>query len=151
MPLASALTGLATLASIGGAVAGIAGTLISHSAQKKAEKLRATQMKLESQRQRMQVVRDANRQRAVALSVSTAQGSQLGSGLAGANARITGQQNSLTLGINQGEEIGMGLFKANSQDAAGRMISGLGNGLSSLAGSMSESQDRTRRLNEYYA
>lgn len=148
MPLMSALAGIA---SIVGTVAGVAGTFISYSAQKKAEKLRATQMKLESQRQRMQVVRDANRQRAIALSTATAQGSQLGSGLAGATSRITGQQNSLTLGINQGEEIGMGLFKANSQDAAGRMISGLGNGLSSLAGSMSESQDRTRRLSEYYA
>lgn len=151
MPLASALTGLATLASVAGSVAGVAGTFISYSAQKKAEKLRATQMKLESQRQRMQVVRDANRQRAMALSTATAQGSQLGSGLAGATSRITGQQNSLTQGINQGEEIGMGLFKANSQDAAGRMISGLGNGLSSLAGSMADSQDRTRRLSEYYA
>lgn len=148
MPLMSALAGIA---SVVGTVAGVAGTLISYSAQKKAEKLRATQMKLESQRQRMQVVRDANRQRAMALSVSTAQGSQLGSGLAGAQAKTTGQQNSLTQGINQGEEIGMGLFKANSQDAAGRMISGLGSGLSSLAGSMSESQDRTRRLSEYYA
>lgn len=148
MPLMSALAGIA---SVVGTVAGVAGTLISYSAQKKAEKLRATQMKLESQRQRMQVVRDANRQRAMALSVSTAQGSQLGSGLAGAQAKTTGQQNSLTQGINQGEEIGIGLFKANSQDAAGRMISGLGSGLSSLAGSMSESQDRTRRLSEYYA
>lgn len=148
MPLMSALAGIA---SVVGTAVGVAGTLMSWSAQKKAEKLRATQMKLESQRQRMQVVRDANRQRAIALSTATAQGSQLGSGLAGATAQTTGQQNSLTLGINQGEEIGMGLFKANSQDAAGRMISGLGNGLTSLAGSMSESQDRTRRLSEYYA
>ncbi len=151
MPLASALSGLATIASIGGTIAGVAGTLVSYSAQKKAEKLRATQLKLETQRQRMQVIRDANRQRAIALSTATAQGSQLGSGLAGANANITGQQNSLTQGINQGQEIGLGMFAANAKDAAGRLISGFGNGLTSLAGSMVDSQDRVRRLNEYYA
>ena len=151
MAFLTALSGLATMASAAGSLAGVAGTLISYSAQKKAEKLRQAQLTLETQRQKMQVVRDANRQRAIALSSATAQGSQLGSGLAGATSQITGQQNSLTQGINQSYQIGQGMFKANSMDAAGRMISGLGSGLSSLAGSLTDSQERMRRLNEYYA
>ena len=150
MPIASALGGLATLASVAGTAVGIAGTLMSHSAQKKAEKLREKQMNLEAMRQTRGVVREANRQRAVALSVSTAQGSQLGSGLAGAKGQIAGQANSTTLGINQGQEIGAGIFAANRADAAGRMISGMGSGLSSLAGSLSSSEENRKRLTEYY-
>jgi hypothetical protein len=133
------LTALATVATIAGTAVGIAGTISSMNAQKKAEKLRERQMNLEATRQKRGVVREAN-----------PQGSQLGTGLAGAQAQTTaGAANSIQ-GIRQGQEIGAGIFAANRQDAAGRMLSSFGSGLTSLAGSLQSSQDPIRRQAEYY-
>lgn len=150
MPIASALTTLATIASIGGTVVGVAGALQSNAAQKKAERIREQQMKLESDRQRMQVVREANRQRGLIAATAAQQGSSLGSGAAGATAGVTGQESYLKLGINQAEKNGSALFAANRQDAAGRLTSSFGQGLSSLAGNISDSSERLRRLHDYY-
>lgn len=144
------LSTLATLASVIGTVAGVAGTLVSYSAQKKAEKLREQQMRLELQRQRMQVVRESNRQRALINATAAQQGSSLGSGAAGAAASVTSQQGTNILGINQSEKIGAGIFKANSQNAFGGLISSFGSGLTSLAGSLADSDERRRRLSSYY-
>ena len=147
---ASLLTGLAAAASIAGSAVGVAGTLISYSANKKAEKLRERQMNLEATRQKRSVAREANRQRALLAVQANAQGSNMGSGVAGAQAQSTSSAGDVTLAINQGQEIGAGIFSANRKAAFGGMVSGMGSGLQNLAGSLADSQERMRRLTDYY-
>ena len=144
------LTGLAAAASIAGSVAGIAGTLMTYSANKKAERLRERQMNLEAARQKRGVAREANRQRALLAVQANAQGSNMGSGVAGAQAQSTASAADATLAINQSQQIGAGIFAANRKAATGGMISGLGSGLQNLAGSIADSQERMRRLTDYY-
>lgn len=136
------LTTLATVASIAGTAAGVAGQVISYGAQKKAERLREQQMNLESTRQKRQIIRDANRQQAALAVAANAQGAEGSSSVSGLAGNVKSQGVDLTVGVNQAQQIGAGLFKANRQDAAGRLLGSFGSGLSSLAGSIADSRPR---------
>lgn len=111
--------------------------------QQKAEALREQQMNLDAERRKRQMVRQMTIARSNAVSATTASGAQFGSGLAGAEAGISGQGNENLLGINQNQQIGAGIFAANrnmfsdySSAASYSSMAGFGAGLSSLGSGM---------------
>jgi hypothetical protein len=148
---AASIGGIGTAISAAGTVAGIAGQLMSASAAKKAEKLRETQMNLESAREKREIVRRSIMARSQALATGTAQGAQYGSGVAGAMGNVTNQAASGLLGVNQNQQIGAGIFSANRQMATAGMIGSFGSGLQSLGGSLVSNQDMYGRLGTYYS
>jgi hypothetical protein len=113
-----------------------------------AKKFRA--MELDASRRSLEQVRQAQRARALALSIGTAQGAGKGSGLEGAFGQISGQSGVNQLGIFQNLELGRNIFDLNAQisqqkmfiaDAQGRAAdagtqAALGAGLSSVGSSL---------------
>ena len=65
-----------------------------------------TQMKLNARRAQMEVLRNHQRARSMALSSSTGQGAQFGSGLQGGYGQVGGMSGTNLLGINQNLRIG---------------------------------------------
>lgn len=108
-----------------------------------ADAQRHQQMILDSRRQQLQAVRQSQLSRSMALTSSTAQGAQFGTGLAGGLNQATSQGNSNLLGIQQNTEIGNNLYGINQNiDADKQRLSSLGSqsslfgGISSFGGSM---------------
>lgn len=134
-----------------GTAAGVAGQVMSMNAAKKAEKLRERQMDLDTARQKREIARQAIVARSTALSSATEQGAQMGSGLQGGQAQITGSANQGILAANQNQEIGAGIFAANRKAASGNMLSSFGNGLSGLGGMFLQNQELFGRVGTYYA
>lgn len=109
--------------------------------QQEAERRKA--MELDSRRRSLEVVRNQQRARALALTTATAQGAQFGSGLQGAYGQISGQGGDNLLGIYGQREIGRNLFGLNQQlgtaqgsYADAQTMAGIGSGLSSLGGAI---------------
>lgn len=104
------------------------------------------QMKLNARRAQMEVLRNNQRARALALNTSTGQGAQFGSGLQGGYGQIAGMAGTNLLGINQNLTIGktistynqditnqqLALSKYQSQASTAGGISSLGSGAFSL-------------------
>lgn len=104
------------------------------------------QMKLNARRASMEVLRNNQRARAMALNSSTGQGAQFGSGLSGGYGQIAGMAGTNLLGINQNLKIGetistynqditnqqMQMSKYQSQAATAQGISSLGSGAFSM-------------------
>lgn len=102
-------------------------------------------MELNSRRAQMEVLRNNQRARSMALNSATNQGAQFGSGLQGGYGEIGGESGTNMLGINQNLEIGRNIFsdmqqisqqkiamsKAKSQEATGSAIAGFGKQLGS--------------------
>lgn len=103
----------------------------------KAEKLREKQMKLESERQRREVIRNAVAARSAAAVEAQVKGAQNSSAAFGSQGQITAQAANNTLGINQAESIGSGIFKANAAVAAAGGQVAWGQGLTSLGSAIS--------------
>lgn len=108
-----------------------------------AEAVRQRAMELDARRKQMEIVRNQNKARAMALATANNQGGQLGSGLQGGYGGISGQSLTNLQGINQNLEFGQQLFGINSaisQDkinmAGANTQMALGSGLSSLGGTM---------------
>lgn len=80
-----------------------------------AEAQRKQMMELNARRSALQVVRNQQRARSMAVSTSTQQGAQFGSGVQGAYGQISGQSGVGLLGINQQLQAGENLFGINSQ------------------------------------
>lgn len=136
------------------AAAGTAGSVYSASqqgdiegniagAQMKIEEQKEQAMKLQAERQRMEVFRNAQRAHSLALTNATQQGAGAGSGLQGGFGQIAGAANSNILGINQNEEIGQNIFGYNQQISQYQMqlasMKGMQagfQGLTSLGGAM---------------
>lgn len=109
-----------------------------------------TQMKLNARRAQMEVVRNQQRARALALNTATAQGASQGSGLSGAYGQIAGMSGTNMLGINQNLAIGkqiatynqdisnqqMAITKYGGQAATAQGIGALSSGMTSLGSGM---------------
>lgn len=107
------------------------------------EKVRQQAMELSAKRQSMEILRNSQRARSVALSTANAQGAQFGSGLSGGYGQIAGQTGVNLLGISQNLGFGQQMFDLNSQLSQAKMAyadagtqSSLGSGLSSLGGTL---------------
>lgn len=108
------------------------------------------QMKLNARRAQMEVVRNQQRARALALNTSQAQGASQGSGLAGAYGQIAGMSGTNMLGINQNLAIGnqiatynqdisnqqMAITKYGGQAATAQGIGALSSGMTSMGSGM---------------
>lgn len=83
--------------------------------EQQAESQRKQMMELNARRSSMETVRNAQRARSLALSNSTSQGAQFGSGLQGGYGQISGQSGTGLLGISQQRQAGENLFDINAQ------------------------------------
>ncbi len=115
--------------------------------EQQAEAQRKQMMELNANRMSMEVVRNQQRARSLALSNSTSQGAQFGSGLQGGYGQISGQSGVGLLGISQQLGAGENLFGINkdimgqrqqysnlgSQAYTGSMISNLGGTIGGLS------------------
>lgn len=122
-------------------------------AEQQANAVRNQQMTLDAMRRKRDVIRQAQVAQAQATSVASAQGAGQSSGVAGANASISGQSGVNLQGINQNEQIGNQLFAINNQRAEGLMeannASSLGAGLSSLGGAMMKNSGTIASVGQY--
>lgn len=137
MPFALIFGAIGAVASIAGAFIQAKGAADASAASVRAEKLRETQMNLESARQRKQIYRNVLRARASAIVGATAQGAGQGSGIAGGLGQIAGQGADNILGVNQAQSISSGIFKENMNIANAQSLASFGGGLSSLGQTIS--------------
>jgi hypothetical protein len=72
-------------------------------------------MNLDARRRSMEVIRNQQRYRAMALTNATAQGARQGSGLQGGYGQISGQSGVNLMGVLQNQMIGNDIFGLNSQ------------------------------------
>lgn len=111
--------------------------------QQKVEAQRQKAMELDARRKQMELLRNAQKARALALTNATSQGAGQGSGLQGGYGQISGDAGNTLGGINQNLDIGRSIFGLNSQISqenlnlakAGQQAA-LGQGLSSFGGSL---------------
>jgi len=82
--------------------------------QQKQEAIRQRAMELDAQRKQTENLRQVQRARALAVSTATNQGANLGSGLQGGLAQVSGQGNWNALGIQQGLGFGQEMFASNA-------------------------------------
>lgn len=118
--------------------------------EEKQDSLRRTAMEVSGRRQQMQVLRNAQQAKSLALQNATNEGAQFGSGLQGGYSQIAGQSGNNLLGINQNLQSGEQMFdlnamisqqKINYAQAGGQInmgtgISSLGSGLMSSMGAL---------------
>lgn len=120
---------------------------------------RKQQMVLTANRQQLETIRNTQRARSAALTTSTSQGAQFGSGLQGGYGQISGDENTNLLGVNQNLAIGQNLFGINDlvdqqkivlaqlgakmatlqgNKASGDALSGLGGAVSKSSGQVGQ-------------
>jgi len=111
--------------------------------QMEAERLRKQEMEMDARRKSLEIVRQSQVARSMALTNATSQNAQGGSGLQGGYGQIAGQEGFGLMGVSGALEIGRGMFDINQQIAMYKMQlaqaqtqAALGSGLSSLGGSM---------------
>jgi hypothetical protein len=118
--------------------------------QQQANQVKWTQARLGARRQQMEVLRNEQRARSLALSNATNQGAQFGSGLQGGYGQIQGESGNNLLGINQNLALGaqmntinqsisgqeMNIAKYQGQAAMWQGIGGAGAGATSLGSSI---------------
>lgn len=116
--------------------------------EEQQNQVRKQQMELTANRNQMEILRNAQRSRSLALNNATSQGAQFGSGLSGGYGQIAGQTGINSLGISQNLALGeqnFGLdtqisgqkiskFGYESQQATDTAIAGFGKTISGLAG-----------------
>lgn len=115
--------------------------------------VRRQAMELSSHRQQMEVVRNAQRARALATNNATSQGAQFGSGLQGGYGQISGQAQWNNLGISQNTQFGEQMFDISNQiNQQKQLISGseslsaTGAGISKLGGALMSSFNPIKNL-----
>lgn len=80
----------------------------------KQEQLRSSAMEIGARRQQMEVFRNQQRARALALNNATSEGAQFGSGLQGGYGQISGQTGVNSLGISSALQTGEQMFGLNA-------------------------------------
>lgn len=90
-------------------------------AQQQIEAQKAQAMEMDARRQQLEVIRNQQRGRAMALATATAQGAKSGSGLQGGYGQVSGQSGVNLLGIQQNLQIGRDIFGLN-QTISGNQI-----------------------------
>ena len=104
-----------------GARASAAATQRQIQEELRAEALRKQAMELDARRKQMEMLRNRQRARAMALTSATAQGAAQGSGLQGGYGQISGQSNVNLLGVDQQIGIGNAMFGINQNISQARM------------------------------
>ena len=111
--------------------------------ERAAEAQRQKAMELDARRRQLEIVRQSQRARAMALSSANAQGAAFGSGLQGGYGQISGQSGTNLLGVQQNLEIGRNIFGINAGISNAKMnmadaqsFSAMGQGISSLGGAV---------------
>jgi len=111
--------------------------------QQKIEGQKMQAMELDANRRQLEVFRNVQRARSMALTNTTAQGAGQGSGLAGGYGQIAGEGNTNLLGIKQSLETGRNIFDLNADISKQKMTladlsadASFYSGLSSLGGSL---------------
>lgn len=121
--------------------------------ERRAEAIRKQAAELDARRKMLEMVRNQNRARSMALSNATAQGAQYGTGLQGGYGQISGVSNTNLLGVSQNLGFGEQLFgingnisqqRINYAQAGGDLATA--QGLSSLGGSIINSMGPLSRL-----
>lgn len=144
--MAMGVAGLAL--QLGGGIMGAGGAKKKAEAQQhqiqleqQAEEQRRQYMELDAHRKEMEIVRNQQRARSLALTNSTGQGASQGSGLQGGYGQIAGQSGVNFQGIQQNLEIGRNIFDINrliSQEKVNQAQGGtdmaFGQGLGALGG-----------------
>lgn len=117
------------------------------------EAQRQKQMELEAKRRQLEILRQGQRARSLALATTTNQGAQFGSGLEGAYGQASGQEGSQLLAGTQNLEIGRGIFGLNQNVTADRIRYSQGQSnyqsgaaLSSLGGTIISSAGAISRI-----
>lgn len=107
------------------------------------EAQRRKAMELDARRRSLEIVRQQQRARSMALTTATAQGAAQGSVLGGAYGQIQGQSNFNLAGINQNLALGRNIFDLNAQISQQRIgmaqtasNAATGAGISSLGGAL---------------
>lgn len=109
----------------------------------KQNQLRQQGMELDARRKQLEVLRNAQRARAMGLTAATGQGAQYGSGLQGGYGQISGDASTSLTGIQQGLDLGRQNFQLSNDisqwkmnAAHGATTSALGQGISSVGGAI---------------
>lgn len=124
--------------------------------QQKQEALRKRAMELDARRRQMEVLRNQQRARSIALATSTGQGAGLGgSQLQGAYGQISGQANTQGVGIEQNLDLGRQMFDINANISSNRIAmagvageSATYGALGSLGGTLINSMGAVGRLGQ---
>lgn len=135
--LVSSITGANKAASASSAIAGANQQIALTEEQQ--DQLRAQAMEISARRQNMEILRNQQRARAMALNVATNQGAAFGSssGLGGAYGGIGGQTATNQLGLSQSLGIGRQMFALNQNiDQQRFAIAGYQGQLASAQGQM---------------
>lgn len=133
-------------------VASLSGQISQEEAAQDA--VRRTAMEIGARRSQMEVIRNTQKAKALALATAVNQGGQFGSGYQGGQANITGQATTNLLGINQNLQSGeqmfditqqmdinkMKLASAQGDEATGKGYASLG---SSILGSLTPMKNLT--------
>lgn len=121
--------------------------------QQQANNISLQALQVDAQRRQLETIRRAQVARAQSTAVATSQNAQLGSGLQGAQAQISGESNYNVLGINQNLDFGKEMGAVNQQISQARIslagaegMSGWGTGFSSLGNSLFNSYGAATRL-----
>lgn len=83
--------------------------------EEQQDKVRQEAMHVQAQRSQMEVLRNAQRMRSLALNNATGQGAQFGSGLQGGYGQVAGMAGNNMLAINQNVQSGDQMFALNAQ------------------------------------
>jgi len=112
-------------------------------AEQAIEQQRKQAMELDAQRRKLEIIRNQQRARAMALTVANSQGAAQGSGLAGAYGQIGGQTGVNYAGVQSALQTGRNIFGFNADISQARIdmsqaqsLSGMGSGLMSLGNSL---------------
>lgn len=141
---------LGTIGTLAGTGFQVMGAMQASRAQERMERLRKTQMEVEGNRQRRQIIRQAVVARSEALSNATAQGAQAGSGLQGGYAQIGGESGTSVAAVEQNRQLGRSMFDANMALSRAQTIQTIGSGVSSLTGALVKNQNEIGRVGTYY-
>lgn len=90
--------------------------------EQKIEAQKRQAMELDARRRSLEVVRNQQRARALALANATNQGAAQGSGLQGGYGQISGDSGTNLLGINQNLMIGRNIFDINEDISKQKML-----------------------------
>lgn len=116
-------------------------------ASKKAEKLRETQMNLDAQRRRREVIRKMIAERAASRANAAAQGaSGSDSSVIGGQAQAVNTGAYNVNAINQSQEVGQGIFAANAQYADAYARAGFGEAISGFGGKIFDNSEMISRV-----
>lgn len=126
-------------------------------AQKRAENDRQQQMNLDASRRRREQIRQSIQARSIAEANAVSQGAESSSGLQGGIGQISGRLGTNLVGVNQNQELGNDIFKQNRDVSAAGMRqasyqsqAALGQGLSSLGGSLITNIQPLNMLANYF-